>query len=458
MTSITETLPPELLSRVFFFLSGDQQHIAASRLVCHTFKELSSPFLITRAHPYFRRYVSELIWDASVSDKSEYDSLEEYVLSCQLAPRRFRDSKRRDAEQRRLAQCKRLEELSCDDADRWTGAPLAGVCGDRLPAAITPNPLHSDIVDEDDEGPDIDMDRAERLGLIDAYQIYRERWRSQKQIEDSALMKTTLAHAFAKLPKLQRLTFADYRVLATGDESFDDCCRRLFGNVLQPLSLGIDFGNPAPFPEFLRAVASVAPEGRIQSLSIPRHPFETRQGMQYYGNSNPRYPIYVRGEHLVNYMQETPNGFGGLFTNLRVLRLPISTYELSSHANFIISMKGMLSQMTSTLTHLTVSIDAPEFDEMYDHKCFFDDMLGALHFISLQLLDLRGWYLPCYPLKMFLAVHASTLREVRFLNCLLSTDSLDMGDWGAKHLRLTGIELAPPVNPGFDAIPGVEEE
>ncbi|KAK4548039.1 hypothetical protein LTR36_010759 [Oleoguttula mirabilis] len=309
MAAITETLPPELLSRIFSFLSSERHDISVSRLVCHAFKELSSPFLITRAvlakrlptithlyeicqHPYYHRYVAELVWDASVIDKSEHDSLHEYVESCEFAPRRFKDSSWQGTQKRRLAEWQRLEEL------RQNGHGHASI---EASAVTSLSHMSTDSSHEGEEditnAGEGDMDRAERLGLFEAYRIYRARWKAQRQIEESGLMKSTLAYAFARLPKLRTLVFTDYRSLAADGECFNDCCRRLFGNVLQPLSLDRQLFNPEPFVQFLGAIGSVAPAGRIQSLIIPRHPFESMDTALDPSDTDPREPICVTASH-----------------------------------------------------------------------------------------------------------------------------------------------------------------
>ena len=45
--SVTD-LPPELLGRIFEYLGEHRPDISACRRVCKVFKELSSPFLITK--------------------------------------------------------------------------------------------------------------------------------------------------------------------------------------------------------------------------------------------------------------------------------------------------------------------------------------------------------------------------------------------------------------------------
>jgi hypothetical protein len=82
--SVTD-LPPELLGRIFEYLGEHRPDISSCRLVCKQFKQLSSPFLITKvvlarrlteiakaqevaAHPYFSRHITTLIYDVSYFD------------------------------------------------------------------------------------------------------------------------------------------------------------------------------------------------------------------------------------------------------------------------------------------------------------------------------------------------------------------------------------------------------
>jgi len=83
MATIIDIVPPELLARTFAFILAERKNISACRLVCGTFKVLSSPFLHTRIvlfqrmevvinlhevlhHPYFSRHITELVYDASM--------------------------------------------------------------------------------------------------------------------------------------------------------------------------------------------------------------------------------------------------------------------------------------------------------------------------------------------------------------------------------------------------------
>ena len=83
MAIIVDIVPPELLARTFVFLPAERKNISACRLVCGTFKVLSSPFLHTRIvlsermeavinfhevlhHPNFSWHIMELVYYASM--------------------------------------------------------------------------------------------------------------------------------------------------------------------------------------------------------------------------------------------------------------------------------------------------------------------------------------------------------------------------------------------------------
>lgn len=101
------SLPSELMSRVFEDISLDSpRDIAACRLVSHSFKGHSSPFLLPSVtfsrqlrplaklrevlcHPYFRQHVARLIYDSSEYVESTASEWDQYVDDCERAPRDF---------------------------------------------------------------------------------------------------------------------------------------------------------------------------------------------------------------------------------------------------------------------------------------------------------------------------------------------------------------------------------
>lgn len=105
MASTLSSLPPELLGRIFSFL--DYEAVAASRLVCRLFNELSSPYLITSVvfalrhkeitkllaiadHPVFHKNVVELIYDASFFNQFAANDFERYRELYDIEERRRR--------------------------------------------------------------------------------------------------------------------------------------------------------------------------------------------------------------------------------------------------------------------------------------------------------------------------------------------------------------------------------
>ncbi|KAK5131136.1 hypothetical protein LTR08_001284 [Meristemomyces frigidus] len=158
MTSITDTLPPELLARVFSYLSGSCNDIATCRLVCYAFRELSSPFLITQVvfatrhktikklrevaeHPYFRRYVTNLVWDASFFSPSIALDWERYSAECA-------ESLDEDSPGAELISSP-LEELQCNLIEQFADGGSVGATTNMasleatgpavFPAAISPS-------------------------------------------------------------------------------------------------------------------------------------------------------------------------------------------------------------------------------------------------------------------------------------------------------------------------------
>ncbi|USW59337.1 Putative F-box domain-containing protein [Septoria linicola] len=93
-SSPIESLPVELLSRVFSYLD-DKADVKSSRLVSRGFREQSSPFLITQVvyaarvgsvarlldvieHPYFSKHVTQRLPDSSYYDKDTANDPETY--------------------------------------------------------------------------------------------------------------------------------------------------------------------------------------------------------------------------------------------------------------------------------------------------------------------------------------------------------------------------------------------
>lgn len=211
---------------------------------------------------------------------------------------------------------------------------------------------------------DITTDLAHCKGLHKGYEIYQEQYITQERLEHYGILKQTLADAFGKLPKLRKFTLADYRFLVKSGESFDACCRRLFGNVHLPVSLERLVTDP--FRNFLCTALAVAPEGRIQSLVIPQHAFEVGGLVRYDPCS--RDSMSIHAEDLRRAWNKNSEHHGRIFAGLQELRLPVRVNEQDFGSPFITAMKGILSPMRASLIRLTLNIDSLEDTAvLYDH-------------------------------------------------------------------------------------------
>lgn len=97
MSSLISFLPPELLSRIFWYLSAEEQQISRCRLVSREFSELSSPYLLSTIvyanrvnaivrfqeildHPYFHKHITELLYDGSTYSRYLAESFDSSTL------------------------------------------------------------------------------------------------------------------------------------------------------------------------------------------------------------------------------------------------------------------------------------------------------------------------------------------------------------------------------------------
>jgi len=227
-------LPPELWARVFSYLADRRTDVAACRLTCRAFYELSSPFLITRVvfakrletilrlcevveHPYFRQHVTELVYDASTYFDDRGNTFGEYLMTCQDIDHRTFHADALDAGESadecmwQLIASKLLRGVDC--------------------AATRSHSMH----DEDHRS-------ATGLDCYVSFPKYRRRVNDQSRIERTSLPSRMMQRVLA-LPKLRSVVFADYRALARDGETFDACCQRLFGNVLDPANLSRSDGK-----------------------------------------------------------------------------------------------------------------------------------------------------------------------------------------------------------------------
>lgn len=237
-TPATLGLPNEVLMRVFSNL-GDRKDVAACRLVCRDFKELSSPYLITRVilakrvdtvskfydileHPYFRKHVTELLYDASC-----------YDLNLAGDPQAYADARNWN---------QRITKDGCDLEARYSAyVDLWDRIQDFSPAEELEDPIGEYLETPDEE------DGAHTSVWLKTYHDYKQRYEYQARMQTTAMLSCAVKHAFEKLPRLRHVVFGDFRNLARYSEGYIECCERLFRDTFE--SHGLSMRNSRRLPE-----------------------------------------------------------------------------------------------------------------------------------------------------------------------------------------------------------------
>ncbi|KAM0706120.1 hypothetical protein Q7P35_006669 [Cladosporium inversicolor] len=269
-----ETLPPELLTRVFDSLSCDRPHVdtANSRLVSKLFHALSSPFLINTAvianrldtlaklrelldHPYFSKHVTRLVWDASRYVDGPADCLLAYQIHCERNPWRSGTIK---------AYCT-LHGKDTTELALLQDAVAMVIPGRRRQYQAAEEALAQFVDDIERTGDSGDRLAAKELFDI-AFHDYRSRYHAQCATRMQRLTADYLHAAFAQLPKLHHVFYTDFRALARSGESLRELCNRLFGQTLSPELLPDDEQGNLNYQEsasksktFLHNLAKVSP-------------------------------------------------------------------------------------------------------------------------------------------------------------------------------------------------------
>ena len=423
MGSIEEVLPPEVLTRILRSLSDRRRDIAACRRVCWGFHACCSEFLVTRVtfakrfdtiqrlwevleHPYYRRHVTELVYDASLYQESIVTDFEHYEDACDRHCMRTFCGDEGIEEMQRYAQ---FYHRVCR-ARPWCGP--------------------------------IDASKKwHEKGMHKGFHDYFRRWLIQTQMVEDGLDGDIVTKALARLPKLRRIVFTDFRELAREEEEYTAACKRKFGNTLEPL--GLRFTDDT-FREFMLLLYMVAesPQADIKSLSIGGHPYESFvhcwtttnsvMGDMHRPFDRPAMPYHP--DHHSGDIESTEQVCG----NLQNLRLPIAfrkdvipdgMFDLGPgiEGTFV----GQILKF-STPRLVQLSLSASDLVGLSNHGniCVYSKsrqvlefLLFPLKFNSLQHLGLQGWPLPAgTSFQEFLSEHSSTLRELRLIGCVVSED------------------------------------
>ena len=498
MADLFSSLPAELLDRIFSSLDHDRRTISHCRLVCSALKESSSPYLITRvvfarrlkalekidevvAHPYFRKYITELFFDASWYDKVLAENWEKYVNACQTAPRMLdngESAQLKEEDAKALRALQRNPKASEHGSEAIDNEPSSDVEGhDTAHEVESKGDHHSHVVLEWSLGRDMfhhwaaqsreedvaGYDTAFDLGCYQSFHNYRRLYQAQEQIGlggTGRVPNMVLEHVLTSLPRLRRVVVSDWRGLAQPRENYDACAHRLFGRTLAPNFMGAWHENRNYSLEGLLHVIRTVAGHKIESLAIGPQPFENEDVRQQY---------YVVGTGYASSDKNSPNdGLSAQYlpisafrrkdldkdlegmTALRHLRLTIrfDSFRLADHREPKESNLPRFLSAAATLTHLTLCLKYDRVDGPWDRFwsdpepvlpfqfCFQDVLLPCL-----RLLDLRGWIISRPDLQDLLSHHASTLRELRLLKCYIGGEPEILAAWAGEHLHLAAIGL-----------------
>jgi hypothetical protein len=461
-SSIFASLPSELISRIFLDLALDSpSDIAACRLVSHRFNEHSSPFILpcvvfsrqlgaltklseVLCHPYFRRHVTRLIYDSSEYAESTAMDWYQYVEDCGKAPRDLEYSQQTGDTRQNIVARERLGRFSNKNA-----LP-PGPGGDEIELdSPTPRNGFEGVAESN-----VQSSNAYRRGCHTTFGSYVQSQVDQQWIRNERIDLNILAAAFDQFPRLRDIAFTDYRGLAREGESYDTCCRRLFGRSLEPQHAGVS-GQATPSGDCLFSlleIAAEAPSACIDTLAIGPHSFEyTGEDIVEVADPNhPQNPQYLDISAFEGVQLEPEDRLLAVLGQLRNLRLALCYSGCRSDEKHMREqLRKFLRASTPQLHTLTLHMiylfwggvrEVPKVDNDTRFEVF-GSIVSPLHIPFLRSLSLRRWIFSTRELRVFLLKHASTLRDLHLLGCLCGDDEDGLARWGGENLNLDGVEL-----------------
>lgn len=451
------------MSRVFEDISLDSpRDIAACRLVSHSFKGHSSPFLLPSVtfsrqlrplaklrevlcHPYFRQHVARLIYDSSEYVESTASEWDQYVDDCERALRDF--------EYTEMTEQQRCDNIARQDLNSFKHNFFLMF----TPGEDSTSPLPHTLVDGSERAaePHTPNNNAFRLGCYTTFGRYMQRLVDQQWIRKEKIDTAVLAAAFIRFPRLHSVVFTDYRGLARNGESYDSCCRRLFGRSLEPRHAGIG-GQTTPSGDNIFALLQViaqCPKAHMDSLAIGPHAFEyTGEDMSELIDPNhPENPQYLDISAFENVPLEPGDELIRVLGRLQHLRLALCYSGCRSDEQHMREqLRKFLGASTPRLQTLTLHMiylfwggirEVPKVDNDARFEVF-RSVVSPMYMPHLRSLSLRRWIFSAEELKHFLLKHSSTLRDLHLLGCLCGDDEEELARWGGKNLNLSGVELS----------------
>ena len=295
-------LSAELNDHIFGLLSAERSRaIPQCRLVCQDLHAICSPHLIRIAvvadrpealqkleqltqHPFFSKHVTHLLWDASCYDE-RFEHPGRYGLTHQCSPHLTTYTITSTGEKT----VSQSVELDPHFAQRQQMQSIA-TCGARLRrlicrGGITLRTIDQSLVADLPQNEKCNI-YTERFRLPDAtrykhsvYMVgyqqgldeYSVRLRAQQSIRACQPSHTRFTAAIQHFPRLEHVSYSDFRALAYAEESYAELCKRMFNGVVCPSFRSFEEPNNYS-TKFLNALRQPR-RGSWKSLSIGDHPF-----------------------------------------------------------------------------------------------------------------------------------------------------------------------------------------
>ena len=481
-SSIIISLPAELLTRVFEYLGEHRPDISACRLVNQRFKELSSPFLITKVvlakrlreiakvhevacHPYFSRHVTGLVYDVSYFDPFSASIYDNYVDDCESIEdsgvRRFLD-----ADWLRRARAESDFYASCISNNGEPSLDAASAFFQRLDTPLTETQSH-ELIDEASrdsilatQGETANI--ADRMGARQSFPIYKRFHFVHESLHTSGEYGNIIRQAIGKFPKLRHVHFTDYRELARPGECYMDLCTRLFGNVREPERWNNLEHNGDVTEDILEAWKIIMEvKGELRSMSFGPHPFEQRC------NSTDPLALYKEPQFLSidefkdhpkrlnefynDFAQDTDlsrcritgepiphRDWATLFKGLKSLRLPLFFEESLPPLSEGVGkeLRRLFDAIPDTIANLALAAKGPRdgwLKYQFNPPCFqalqpFHSLVASLQLPRLRSLELEGWVVDYGVLLDFLGAHAATLQTLHLIDVLIVGNQHEAGE------------------------------
>lgn len=384
-------------------------------------------------HPFFRKHITHLIYDASWFDKDAAASFERYEASMHD----FERLARGPGHSYEVGDYQRLWERI-----------------HKTPAPLRPIGRHPRARDREDLNWQIT-----RSSFLDFVQ-YAQRWLVQESIDQDPIHRVALKASLVRFPKLRHVVFGDFRSQARHtDSSYEDLVFRLFGAMCEPDVLSFEAGNGwDDLWQVLKTIAA-CPASDIRSISIGDNPWGFPLGIK---ESTPEeiksliYPALPLHKFPLQQWDTTDLvPYKRFFSRLHDLKLPLRFEEGKADSKFKRLERSIvptiLSWSTSNLVRLTL-VSANCIDESNDGEfapymnCdgLLAKTLFTLHFRSLRCLDIRGWYFEADDLVKWLESHASTLKQLRTVDNIMEGSVPDFAARIGKNMSLSGVAYANP--------------